>query len=547
MRRLDPLLLGIIILGLGLRLVGLHWALPSARHFHSYHPDEIMQAQATLNVNPLNGDFDPGFYNYGSLSFLVLRLAFDVAEVHAPVVPPEGAATEETLWVVLRRLHLLGRLLSALLGAATVLLTYGIGARLAGRAGGLTAALLLAITPAHVAHSHYFTVDAPAAFLGTAALWVALRLLDAPRARAAAGALAGLAAAVKYNMGLVVLAPLAALVSHAWSARRKAPIPLRAVALPGIACLAAAAAGFLVGCPGVLLNTERFLRDFLYEARHVRTGHGLCFTNTLPAWIYHVTHSLRFGLGIPLLVVTLAGVAAAARRRSPADLVVAAWVVPYYLLIGMAAVKFQRYTLPLLPPLMAWAGALCAGYIVERGWSRRRALAAAGLVGTLLWTLGAAIAYDALFVATDPRDRAAEWVRAHVPSGATVASAALPWFQHPPLAPWNGGEKTRESFMGTCDRWTYAFLPGDWTAERLADERPSCFITSDLETRDSLRLDLPETQGMRRLVAALARDYRRVDFPPATAWPDLFGPGLPPEDWLYPAPTVSIYLRRDGR
>ncbi|HEX3000145.1 MAG TPA: hypothetical protein VHR86_07905, partial [Armatimonadota bacterium] len=67
-----PLLL-IIILGFTLRVVGLHWGMPCAEHYHSYHPDEVIMVSAIANVNPLAGDFDPGFYNYGSLTFFALR------------------------------------------------------------------------------------------------------------------------------------------------------------------------------------------------------------------------------------------------------------------------------------------------------------------------------------------------------------------------------------------------------------------------------------------------------------------------------------------
>jgi hypothetical protein len=75
----------------------------------------------------------------------------------------------------------------------------------------------------------------------------------------------------------------------------------------------------------------------------------------------------------------------------------------------------------------------------------------------------------------------------------------------------------------------------------LRREKPECFIVSDLEISDELRLGQPET---RALMDALDKDYRKQEFRPLTAWPDLLGPGNPPEDWLYPAPTLLIYQRR---
>ena len=565
MRRLDPLLLTIVVLGLALRLAGAQWGLPNSQHLHSYHPDEVMLVGAALTANPLAGQFDPDYYNYGSLTIFILRVAYDVANVIAPVGPEA--------WEVMARFHVLGRLLSVLLGAATVLLVFDIGRRLGGRVAGLAAAAVIAVAPGHVVHSHYLTVDVPATFLTAATLSVALRLL-AKRSMgmaALAGACAGLAAATKYNASPVIRAPLAARLlgpregsvasretGAGGGARRAAGWlgVLGAAALPAAACLVAAAGAFLAGCPGVLLNQQAFLRDILYEARHVQTGHGLLFEKTLPAWAYHVVVSLRFALGIPLLAVALAGIARASRQRSRADLVLAAWVIPYYLLIGAAQVKFLRYTLPLLPPLAVWSGAACADWLGGAGRSRLRALAAAALVGVGFWSLGSAVTCALLLLQPDPRDRAAAWVQTTVPRGATVALTTLPWFYTPPLVPWNGAQKTQSGFEESRPRWPYAFLPGSWrprgqqeavpawTAGRVLQERPACFILSDLDPdiRDGLRLKVPETVA---LIDALDHGYTPHVFRHSATWPGLFGPGYCPEDWLYPAPTVTVYLRRD--
>ncbi|NLC55976.1 MAG: phospholipid carrier-dependent glycosyltransferase [Armatimonadetes bacterium] len=604
MRRFDPVLLGIVLLGLALRLVGLRWGLPSAEHVHSYHPDEILLVGAAAAANPFLGDLTTGFYNYGSFIPLLLRVLYDVTSLFLP--PPTAD------WMALAQIHLLGRLLSVFFGTLTILLAYDLGRRLVRLAGGapppaegapprperlagLCAAGLLALAPLHVAHSHYLTVDVTAAFWATATLCAALRLLEAPRLRMAllAGLCAGLAAGTKYNAGIAVAAPLAALAlstccrrttagarerqpaagaggwrrwlrrpSKTASGGEGAPAPSARAgegpvcdappgvtsrawrALLALVCLGAAAVAFLAACPGVLLESDTFLSHFFYELKHVRTEHGLVFQGTPPAWIYHFTTSLRFGLGLPLLAVLLAGLVQAARRRSAADLVLLAWVLPYYVLIGGAQVKFQRYTIPLAPALLVWSGVLCADWLARAACSRARALAAAAIVGVGFWTAGGGFAYALLFASKDPRDRAAEWSSATRPPGASVALTTEPWFYTPPLVPWNGGLKTRHEFERARSRWPYAFLPGGWTAQRLLAERPQCFIASNLEEqiRDGIRLGLPEA---RNLVMMLERLYRKEVFAPSVAWPGLLGPGNPPEDWIYPAPTITVYLRRE--
>lgn len=579
MRRLDPLI-GIVLLGLALRLCGLRWGLPCAAHVFSYHPDEAMLAGAAMAANPLLGDFTTSFYNYGSFIPLLLRIAADVLGVLIPV-PPED-------WALAARLHLVGRVLTVLFGTATLVVVYGMGRRLARLTGvaraqpgkpatrerlaGLVAAGVLAITPMHVAHSHYLTVDVPAAFWVAASLSAALSLLEAPRLRMAllAGACAGLAAATKYNAGLVILAaPVALALQGSLSRRQQAAgqtasdagaeatsgkdedpaageVPATAArrrvrAALALGCLGAAAAAFLAACPGVVLETPKFWHDFQFELNHVRTGHGLVFQGTPPAWLYHLITSLRFGLGVPLLALLLAALLPAVWRRSPADLVVAAWVVPYYLVIGMAQVKFMRYALPLVPVLIAWAAVVWADWLAGACLSRARSLAAAGLVAAGLWTAGSAVTYTALFAVADPRDRAAAWIRGTLPPGSSVALTTVPWFYTPPLVPLNGGPLTQDAFERQRPRWPYAFQVGGWTADRLLAQRPHCFIASNLEEqiRDGLRLDLPET---RALVMALERYYRKEVFAPLATWPGLFGPGYPPEDWVYPAPTIAVYV-----
>ena len=44
-------------------------------------------------------------------------------------------------------------------------------------------------------------------------------------------------------------------------------------------------------------------------------------------------------------------------RRKPADLALLAFVVPYFVMIGLSKAMYARYTLPLFPPLFLLVGA----------------------------------------------------------------------------------------------------------------------------------------------------------------------------------------------
>src|SRR5579871_1037612 len=64
-----------LILGLALRLWGIGWGLPDARHpLATYHPDEWINLNAAEPVDIPHGKFDIGFYNYGTLYFYGVSL-----------------------------------------------------------------------------------------------------------------------------------------------------------------------------------------------------------------------------------------------------------------------------------------------------------------------------------------------------------------------------------------------------------------------------------------------------------------------------------------
>ena len=122
----------------------------------------------------------------------------------------------------------------------------------------------------------------------------------------------------------------------------------------------AAALAFLLACPGTLLDSRKFAQDFRYEAYHVQHLPGAEFTDTGSGFVYHITRNLDAGLGLPLLLLSLSAIVYAAYRRERGDGLLAAFALPYYVLIGLAVVRYARYIIPLLPILALWTGRLLA-------------------------------------------------------------------------------------------------------------------------------------------------------------------------------------------
>jgi 4-amino-4-deoxy-L-arabinose transferase-like glycosyltransferase len=274
----------IVLLGLVLRLWGIGWSLPDARHpLATYHPDELVNLNAASNADIAQGKIDIQFYNYGAFYFYLVSFGHTFGRGWGliPSTPPWPedkpplSDSEERARAAPERaaLFLTGRLITALLGTATILVLFALGDRLFGWRTGLMSALLYALTPLAVVHAHFLTVDVPATlFVSLTLLWAA-RLLTRPTWRdyALAGVWAGLAAATKYNTGLVLIAPL---VAHVLNRPRAAGADRSPFSLAGRregdegrnlqrvlsvgVLLGSALLAFLIACPGPWLNPDYF-------------------------------------------------------------------------------------------------------------------------------------------------------------------------------------------------------------------------------------------------------------------------------------------------
>ncbi len=545
-------LLAVLLLALALRVWGLTWGLPSGTHYFSYHPDENIVLEAAMGMNVFSGHLLPGFYHYGSLQLYLVNFANSLAFVFgfADIVIKD-LTRDHAQWA---RLYLIGRGLSVAMGVGTVWVTYVLGWRLWGHAVGLWAAVILAIVPLHAQHSHWLTVDVPATFWGTLALLWTAKLHDALSSDARgrliwrcalwAGVFAGLASATKYNMALALLPLLTVCVLA-----RQIKLLLLG--------LAAAAIAFFFACPGAVLETRTFVSDVRFEWVHVSRQPGPTFADTGNGFAYLVAHTLPAGLGLPLLLLVLASLGYAAVRRSRGDGLLAAFALPYFVVISLASVRYARYAVPLLPLFALWSGRLLADWTLPRPrpvffW---RAFVVAAVLGL---TLADCITVVRPMAQIDPRDRALAWLR-QAPAPASIGFAALPWFQTLPLSPYFSlpqpnawrrfvppGDPTLLNAEGR--QWSMTVPTTDWDTAILTNSPPHYIVLSEYDYRDALRLH------DRHALAFLS--ILRQGYAPAAVFsgpPTVFRlhrtlGGLPtqdlPHDMLYPDPTILIYTQR---
>jgi 4-amino-4-deoxy-L-arabinose transferase-like glycosyltransferase len=298
------------------------------------------------------------------------------------------------------------RLLSALIGTATIALVHQAGLRWSAKAA-LIAAALMAVMPMHVRESHFALTDVPLTFAAALTLVLSLRASERPTLKAfvLAGAAAGLTAGIKYNGLMAVSMPLAAVFAISPGQRL-----LRTEA--GIVAVVSCVAAFFVTTPFALLDLPAFLNGFGTQAA--------AFTprprSSEASWIIYGKHLSRaFGWPAWLLATGGAGLAVfrsfAGPVRSRWALLVVFPAVYFYLINGWGFM-FARYALPVVPFITIWAA-------VALVWLAGR-LAAAPVPAV---ARKAAVAVIVLLAVLPGAVGSFRWVRGH----GTETTQALAW------------------------------------------------------------------------------------------------------------------------
>jgi hypothetical protein len=218
------------------------------------------------------------------------------------------------------------------------------------------------------------------------------------------GAAIGLAIGSKYTAALVGLSPLVASLL--------APRPV-ATLLAGLAALGLTALVFaFAATPFSFLHFGQFREAMAFEYQHV---HSLHYGFSLPAfgWQYHkyvyeLFAGFPFSMGFALYASAAVGTVWALARLRREFVVVLAFAIPFFAILGHWTLKPLRYQLPVLV-----VGAIFAG-IWQAAWleSVSRACRVASAIA-----VGATFVYTALFtfqttdrLRHDTRIEAARWL-----------------------------------------------------------------------------------------------------------------------------------------
>ena len=433
-----------------LRLAGIGRGLP---YLHEW--DEWFQVPPVIRMI-LHHTLNPGIFIYGSLYYYML---LPVVYLHFLYLHARGAMASMSEIVLMHPLvpgygwyinypsfYLCARAFTALLGAATVYLTYRLGRAAFGRTVGLLAAAVLAVAPGAVYYGDTARVDVPEACLTTAALLAGLAVMRRGRVRdyLIAGLLAGLAMSTKQTAVWVVPALV---LAHVYNERRAALVDRRLAIMIG-----AIAVGGLIGTPYLLIRPDLVRTGFDAQVGtygvfsiprpgeffgHLGWNLGYLVWPTQGGDWYVVPHA---ALGLVPGVAAAIGLVEGFTRRPRVQGYLFAFPLLQLLFLARATVFFTRNLAPVLPLVAiwaalgaAWAWDRAAGLVTFEPHARRKAtppvaavVVAALLVGPVRES--AALAWW-LNRHRDSRTQAVEWLRAHGPRGGTVAfGLELAWY-----------------------------------------------------------------------------------------------------------------------
>jgi 4-amino-4-deoxy-L-arabinose transferase-like glycosyltransferase len=419
-------LLLIVLVGFSLRVWGIGFGLP-----YDYHPDEHQYVSDAVHFLT-ERDLNPHKFNNPTLYKYVLFIEYGASYVLGRMIGIfQNCLGFEAFWANDPTLFfLMGRLTTAGLGTATILLTYIVGKRAYGRRQGLIAALFLSFASLHARDSHYAVNDVPLAFMTCMALLCCSRLMRSGswRAYVEAGAIGGLATSVKHS-GVFLVLPLllAHIVRHVQSHRARLLARLARIAdRKAIIALLAFAGAYVLGTPYSLLDHRTFISDVLKMRERGAYGYKGIQVDSVSGWVFYLK-SLRWGLGYILLGLALIGVLYAVWRHQEEDLLLVSYPLLLYLFMGGQLMFFSRFMIPAIPVLMVLAARclIVLGDWLPLGEVYKRAAVpflAALVLAQPAWST---IRHDVLLTREDTRTLARQWIEANIPSGARIARESL--------------------------------------------------------------------------------------------------------------------------
>ena len=413
----KALLGSILLLSFFLNTSYVSWGLPGY-----WHPDEAIEKSMDMfNHWTLN----PNFFDYPNLHFYLLLFTvlaplFAVERIVGflnkyPSVSnlvPDFRFTNPISLVITNHItliYVISRVLSAIMGVATVLLVYLIAKKIFNKNVGLLSAAFLAITAGFVNLAHFSTVDIPLTFWCTLSFFLLLLAYEkgTPFMYALAGLSVGLTASTKYT-GILMSLPL--IVAFVVETGKKPRENFWNYALNKnlFIIISTVLIGFFIGTPYALINFRVFLGTFIEVLFFQSSYAGIGQLGFIP----HINNLLNiyglFGavsslLGFCYLVYLLF------IHKNPKLLFIIIAIAIIYISMGRMMFFPVRYIMPLVPLLT-----ICGGKLIydlqKSSTSKLKNVAFVILVTLSLVYTGAYTLSGIMQMKNDDRNLALNWI-----------------------------------------------------------------------------------------------------------------------------------------
>ena len=402
----------ILVTGLVLRCYGIRWGLPDLSHpGYSYHPDEVSHLIAADSLSA--GRIFPKHFMYGgTFYFSLLGSYIYFSDLLSGYL---GALNG------LANCILFGRYFLTAVALITIALLFEVGRQLFNKKVGMLAALLLAISPAHIVWAQRVRPDEICALIAVVILYLSVKILrsgeeNIHRYFIYSGLAAGIALATRFPLLVLAIMPLTAALLAKGTINISRALGIIADKRVIILFLFVAVA-YSAASPHTFLYPREFVEGLKIQWRYQSApfadavGRG-------PGVYQYGWLMLHQALGYPIYFIALSGAILAFIKRSREDGLILAGVIPYFVLTSLASWVVVRYALPLVPFLCLFA-ARAVLYWTEN-LSRYRTAAISALLGIVLWTLSGDIAYLKLEAGKDIRDVASEWIARNITPGARI-------------------------------------------------------------------------------------------------------------------------------
>jgi hypothetical protein len=411
------LLLGLLAVAGILRFAQVHYGLP-----HIYHTDEVFEVKRALKLGA--GQFDWSRSVKGGLYFIL----FVEYAAYFVILSVTGMIHSRSDFLVRffadpTGFWMIGRCTVALLAVANLYALYKLGLRIRNQTTGLIAAAFLMFSTEHLWSSHFITVEILMLLLICLTLLQVMNVLDHGtwRAYLLAGLFASFATMTKFPAIVVILGLV---VAHGIRTRREGRPFWRLGFDPR---LGGAAAAFVVSMtvlnPGFWPTLLDIVRG-LVGAGVGSDGEVDPFAiRTHSTWLFYID-ALRQSLGLPVFLLSVAGLIRSLIRRNPADLVLLICFFATYVLISLPPAQqmvYARYSLPMQMVIVLFG----ADFLVTLAARTVPGRAAGPALATVVLLAIAAPAYGGVRTAirlhhTDTRTLALRWVEANVPPSSRI-------------------------------------------------------------------------------------------------------------------------------